>query len=130
MIRSRAIWLMLLFILAEPQVLPLLAKEPVKIRFGALPVLQALPIYVAQEKELFLKAGADVDVIIFNTAAEKEIALSTGNIDGYFGDLVTPIVLRGNGRDVSIVATNYDTAHDRRTFAILSKPGSPYTSLS
>lgn len=106
------------------------AKEPAKIRFGALPVLQCLPIYVAQDKGLFAKAGVNVDVIPFNTAAEKDIALSTRNIDGYFGDLVTPIVLKGNGRDVSIVATNYDTAHDRRMFAILGKPGGPYKSLS
>lgn len=105
-------------------------KEPAKIRFGALPVLQCLPIYVAQDKGLFAKAGVNVDVIPFNTAAEKDIALSTGSIDGYFGDLVTPIVLKGNGRDVSIVATNYDTAHDRRMFAILGKPGGPYKSLS
>jgi NitT/TauT family transport system substrate-binding protein len=106
------------------------AKEPAKIRFGTLPVLQCLPIYVAQDKGLFAETGVNVDVIPFNTAAEKDIALSTGNIDGYFGDLVTPIVLKGNGRDVSIVATNYDTAHDRRMFAILGKPGGPYKSLS
>ena len=39
-------------------------------------------------------------------------------------------MLKGNGRDVSIVATNYDTGHDRRMFAILGKPGGPYKSLS
>ncbi len=105
------------------------AKGPIKVRFGSLPVLQALPIYVAQDKGLFAKAGVDVNVIPFNTAAEKDIALSTGSIDGYFGDLVTPIVLTGNGRDVSIVATNYDTSHDRRMFAILGKPGGRYKSL-
>ncbi len=105
-------------------------ESPAKVRFGALPVLQALPIYVAQDKGLFAKAGVNVDVIPFNTAAEKDIALSTRSIDGYFGDLVTPIVLKGNGRDVSIVATNYDTTHDRRMFAILGRPGGPYKSLS
>ncbi len=105
------------------------AKESAKIRFGTLPVLQALPIYVAQDKGLFAKVGIDVDVILFNTAAEKDIALTTGNVDGYFGDLVTPIVLKGNGRDVAIVATNYDTTYDRRMFAVLGKPGCPYKSV-
>jgi len=52
------------------------AKESAKIRFGTLPVLQALPIYVAQDKGLFAKVGIDVDVILFNTAAEKDIALT------------------------------------------------------
>lgn len=102
----------------------------VKIRFGSLPVLQALPLYVAADKGFFKKNGVDVELIPFNTAAEKDIALSTGSIDGYFGDLVTPLVLKGNGRDVVIVAANYDTRHDRRMFAVLGKPGAPYKSAA
>lgn len=98
-------------------------------RFGTLPVLQALPLYVAHEKGFFAKHGANVQLVPFNTAAEKDIALTTNSIDGYFGDLVTPIVLKGNGRDVLIIATNYDTRHDRRMFAVLGKPGGKYRSL-
>ncbi len=99
------------------------AGEPTKVRFGVLPVLQALPLFVAQERGIFAKHGLDVELIPFNTAAEKDIALTTGSIDGYFGDILTPIVLKANGRDVTIVATNYDTRKDRRMFAVLGKPG-------
>jgi NitT/TauT family transport system substrate-binding protein len=106
------------------------ANDPASIRFGALPVLQALPVFVAMEKGLFRKHGVNVEVIPFATAAEKEIALTAGNVDGYFGDLVTPIVLKANGRDVLIVATNYDTRTDRRMFGILAKPGSKLTKAS
>jgi NitT/TauT family transport system substrate-binding protein len=105
------------------------ASKKVVIRFGVLPVLQALPLYVAQEKGFFARFGVNVDLVPFNTAAEKEIALSAGSIDGYFGDLVTATVLKGNGRDVAIVATNYDTLRDRRMFGILAKPGGKYKSL-
>lgn len=96
------------------------------IRFGCLPVLQALPLYVAKDQGLFSKSGVNVEIITFNTAAEKDIALSVGSIDGCFADLVTPAVLRGNGRDISMVATNYDTRKDRRMFAVLGKPGGKY----
>jgi len=101
-----------------------------EIKFGALPVLQALPLYVAQDKGLFQKNGVSVQLVPFNTASEKDIALSTGAIEGYFGDLVTPIVLKGNGRDVTIVAANYDTRYDRRMFAILARPGASYKKAS
>lgn len=100
------------------------------IRFGVLPVLQALPLYVAQEKGLFGKAGVSVEIIPFNTAAEKDIALSTGGIDGCFGDLVTALVLRGNGRDIRVVATNYDTRTDRRMFGVLGKPRGKYQTVA
>ncbi len=109
-----------------------LAASPEKreIKFGVLPVLQALPLYVAQDKGLFVKNRVSVQLIPFNTASEKDIALSTGAIDGYFGDLVTPVVLKGNGRDVVIVAANYDTRYDRRMFAVLGRPGGPYKTAS
>lgn len=106
-----------------------MGSEPAVIRFGALPVLQALPLYVASSKSLFNKEGLNVDIVSFSNAAEKEIAFSTKNIDGYFGDLVTPVVLRANGRDIVMVAANYDTRHDRRMFAVLSKPGANYKSV-
>ncbi|MDQ7782441.1 MAG: MetQ/NlpA family ABC transporter substrate-binding protein [Desulfomonilaceae bacterium] len=103
--------------------------EPVKIRFGVLPVLQALSLFVAEDKGLFEKAGVKVELVPFNTAAEKDIALVAGSIDGCFGDLVTPTVLRGNGRDVYMVATNYDTKSDRRMFGVLAKPNSALKSV-
>ena len=125
-------WASLLFsavflLIAQPAISG--EKSP-KIRFGTLPVLQALPVYVAQDKGFFGSDGLDVELIPFNTAAEKDIALAAGSIDGYFGDLLTPIVLKGNGRDVFIVAANYDTRFDRRMFAVLGKPGGPYKTIS
>jgi len=105
-------------------------SKKVVIRFGALPVLQALALYVAQDKGIFSRLGVNVELIPFSAAAEKDIALSSGNIDGYFGDLVTATVLKGNGRDVAVVATNYDTRRDRRMFGVVVKPGSKHKILS
>lgn len=106
-----------------------LAQNKVVMKFGVLPALQALPLFVAESKNIFPKFGLDVDLILFNTAAEKDIALASGSLDGCFADLVTPLVLKGNGRDIVIVAKSYDTRHDRRMFAILAKPGSNASSV-
>jgi len=103
--------------------------EQVTIRFGTLPVLQALDVYVAAEKGYFDTEKVKVELINFNTAAEKDIALTAGQIDGYFGDLFTPIVVEGNGVDISIVATNYNTLANRHMFAVLSSPKSNVKSI-
>lgn len=131
-IRSKAT-LLLLFILLLP-VLVLCGctrqkakEEKVTIRFGVLPVLQALDLFVASEEGYFEKAGVDVELIPFNTSTESTIALSTGKIDGYFADLFTPAVIRGNGVDCRIVATNYNTQQNRRMFAVLGKKGGGYS---
>lgn len=99
---------------------PLGQAGETKIRFGTLPVLQALPLYVAEEKGVFTKHGVAVELVPFNTATEKDMALRAGAIDGYFGDLFTPVVIRSNGVNVKIVAVNYDTLEDRRMFAVLA----------
>ena len=99
------------------------AGESRTIKFGTLSVLQSLPLFVADEKDFFDQAGLEVELIPFLTAAEKDIAMKARAIDGYFGDLFTPVVLENNGVDISIVASCYSTQKDRRMFAILTKPG-------
>ncbi len=106
-----------------------LAERPV-VRIGTIPVLQSLPLFVAETKSLFDKHGIKVEIVMFNTATEKDIALTSGSIDGYFGDLLTPVVLEGNGKNVKIVAVNYDTRKDRRMFGILTKPGSKHKKIT
>ncbi len=99
------------------------------VKFGVLPVLQALPLFVAFENGYFKENGLDVELIMFNTAAEKDIALASGAIDGYFGDLFTPIVIEANGHNIAIIAKNYDTKQDRRMFGLVTKPNSDYKSF-
>ena len=89
-------------------------------QFGVLTELQALPIFVAAEQGFFEQAGLELEVVPFQSAAEKDIALKAGAIDGYFGDLFTPLVVEGNGLDIAIVATNYRTGADTRMFAVLA----------
>jgi len=93
------------------------------IRFGVLPVIQALPLFVAAELGFFKNEGLDVELTIFNSALEKDVAFTSGQIAGYFGDLQTCIVLNGNGAPIKIVAEVYNaTTKGRRTFALLVSP--------
>lgn len=98
--------------------------------FGMLPVVQALPIFVADELGLFKAEGLDVRLVPFRTALDKDVAITTGQIMGYFGDLFTPTVLKANGVDVRIVARNFATGQDQRMFAVLAGPKSGLTALN
>ena len=94
------------------------------IQFGTIPVLQSLPLFVAAEKGFFKEQGLNVEIVLFNSAMEKDIALSSGRIAGYFGDLMTPMVLQANNTGVRITAANFNTTHEQRMFAILASPQS------
>ena len=94
------------------------------IRFGTLAVVQALPLFVASAKGYFNEQGIQVELIPFNSAMEKDVALTAREISGYFGDMMTPIILNANKIPVRMVATIFDSTGDHRTFAILASADS------
>ena len=98
------------------------AEKPRAFKFGTIPVLQSLPLFVASEKGFFKEQGLNVEVTLFNSAIEKDIAFTSGQIVGYFGDIMTPAVLAANETKIKMVATNFNTTADRRMFAVLASP--------
>jgi NitT/TauT family transport system substrate-binding protein len=97
-------------------------KAPPEISFGTLPVLQALPLFVAAEKGFFKDQGLSVNLVRFNSAMEKDVALSAGRLSGYFGDIMTPVVLKANKTPVKMIATIFNTPKTQRMFAVIASP--------
>ena len=100
------------------------------IHFGTLPVIQALPLFVASEKGYFKDQGLTVELVTFNSAMEKDVAFTSGQIAGYFGDTMTPMVLAANKVPIKMVATLFNTTGNRRMFAILMPSQSSHKTLS
>jgi len=100
------------------------------IHFGTLPVIQALPLFVASEKGFFKDEGITVELVTFNSAMEKDVAFTSGQIAGYFGDTMTPMVLAANKVPIKMVATLFSTTGTRRMFAILTPPQSSQRTLA
>lgn len=100
------------------------------IKIGVLPVIDTLPLYVAQEQGLFEKEGVNVKLVQFNSAAERDAAFTAGQIDGYFGDMVNTLVLKSTGQDVKVVTVDYHTQADHRMFALLASPHSGIDNIS
>ena len=99
------------------------------ITFAVLPVMQALPLYVADEMGFFTDAGLDVDLKTFSSGADKDIALRSGVADGAFGDVFLPVLMEGNGTDLSIVATNYISGDKAHMFAVMASKQSGIRSI-
>lgn len=119
MTRPTAFLLLALLLFASA---PALAADDA-ISFGTLPALQALPLYVAQEKGFFAHEGVRVELVPFKSALEKDAALAAGGIQGYFGDLPTAITFDANAKRARMVATVYNTTGGERMFAVLAAPG-------
>lgn len=107
------------------------AHAAAKLSFGVLPVVQALPLFVAAEKGFFAAEGVTVDLVTFNSAVEKDIALAAGQIQGYFGDLQTCLIITaGQKAPLSMVAVLYNSTGNERMFGVLQTPKAAPRSLA
>jgi NitT/TauT family transport system substrate-binding protein len=66
--------------------------HPVIMRLALLPILDALPIYVAQEKGYFKTAGLQVEFVAANSAVERDQLMAAGQADGMINDLVSVVL--------------------------------------
>jgi NitT/TauT family transport system substrate-binding protein len=96
------VWGCLLMMLSAA---PARAGEPLLI--GILPVLDTLPLQVAVHDKCFQDQGLEVTLVPFNSAIERDVAMQSGHLDGYFGDLINTLLLIKNKVPMRIVTTSY-----------------------
>ncbi len=94
------------------------------LRIGTLPVVDTLPLLVGQTENLFSEQGLQVELTPFQSALERDAALQSGKLDGYFGDLLNTVLLIRSGQKLKIVATAFHTHPRHRMFGIATAPGS------
>lgn len=99
------------------------------IKFGVLPIEDSFPIYVAKKEGLFAKHGLDVEVSKFQSAMERDSALTAGEVDGVVTDPLAVILHRNSGYDFKIVSISLGMKPEGGVFAILASPQSNITSV-
>lgn len=98
-------------------------KEEDTLKIGLLPNEEVLPFYVAMEEDLYQKHGVNVEVINFQSAAERDAALQAGSVDGVEGDLLAVAMIRQGGTPVKAVSLAMGATPEEGRFALLAAPG-------
>ncbi len=80
-------------------------SEAVSIRVGVLPVLDTLPMYVAQSQGLFADEGVEVEFVPINAAPERDQLMQSGQIDAMLNEIVSVILF--NQEEARIVALRF-----------------------
>lgn len=96
---------------------------PTSLRIGILPVLDTLPLQVAAEQGLFKEEGLDVELVTFASAHERDVAMQSGVLDGYFGDMLITLLMIQNQVPMRIVTMSYKTFEGQRMFGLVTAPG-------
>jgi NitT/TauT family transport system substrate-binding protein len=80
---------------------PAIDKTPVRI--AMLPILDTIPLYLAQDAGYFADEGISVEFIPVGSAAERDQVMAAGRADGMINDLVSVVLYNRQGITVQVV---------------------------
>lgn len=94
------------------------------IKLGLIPVEDNFPFFIAEKENLFSRAGLNVELVVFNSARDRDIALQSKNIDGEVADIIATVLMFNSGTPVKIVSLTMGSTPEEGRFALLTAPGS------
>ncbi|MCF8011939.1 MAG: ABC transporter substrate-binding protein [Clostridiales bacterium] len=106
------------------------SKDMPVVKLGLLPITDNLPFWVAEQKGYFKEEGINVEIYNFKSAANRDSALTAGQVDGVLGDIISVTQLNDSGTPVDIVSTGQGVTAREGRFAILSSPQSNIDEIS
>ena len=77
--------------------------EPVPVRVGVLPILDSLPMYVADAQGYFADEGIDVEFVPVSSAPERDQLMQSNQIDAMINELVSVLFYNKNSTEVVVV---------------------------
>jgi NitT/TauT family transport system substrate-binding protein len=104
--------------------------EPVMLRLALLPILDALPIYVAQEEGYFQEAGINVQFIPANSANERDQIMAAGQADGIINDLVSVMLYDRDQVQIQVVCFAQVATKENPMFRIVTSAQSGIQSVA
>ncbi|WP_338818717.1 Putative ABC transporter periplasmic binding protein [Moorella thermoacetica] len=104
------------------------SSQEESLKLGLIPVEDNFPFFVAEKEGLFTKAGLKVELVPFNSARDRDLALQSGSIDGEVADIVATALLRKGGTLVKIVSLTMGATPAEGRFALLARPGADISS--
>lgn len=96
------------------------SSEPVKLRIAVLPILDALPMYVAQANNYFDEQGVEVEFVPVSSAAERDQVMTAGQADGMINDLVSTVLYNQDTTQIQIVSFARTATPEFPQFRILA----------
>ena len=99
------------------------------LKVGTLPVLDSLPLRLAQHKPIFTENHLVVETVIFESLSDLRDALMNGKVDAIITDLVGALLLNDQQERVKVVRVVLRTSSSRPMFAIMTTPHHPINTV-
>jgi NitT/TauT family transport system substrate-binding protein len=105
------------------------SNEPQNLKIAVLPILDALPMYVAQENGYFEDQNLTVEFIPVGSAAERDQVIASGQADGMINDLVSTLFYNQDTTQIQVVSFARTATPEFPQFRILAARDSGINSV-
>ncbi len=103
--------------------------EKKAVKFAVLPILDSLPMYVAQQEGLFEKHNLEVELVPVSSGPERDQLIAANQIDGMINEVLTTILNNRTNKNVVIVRFARAASVDTPLFSIVASAQSGITSV-
>jgi NitT/TauT family transport system substrate-binding protein len=100
---------------------PAKPEEP-KLKLALIPVLDTIPIFIAQQNGYFAEQGITVETIPVKSPQERDVLVTTGQVDGVVTDLQSVGLLNKDAPKLKAVYTSRRPFPNAPMFRILAGP--------
>ncbi|MCL5110504.1 MAG: MetQ/NlpA family ABC transporter substrate-binding protein [Chloroflexi bacterium] len=103
---------------------PASAPAAASLKIGLLPIVDSLPMYVAEQEGFFAAQKVNVELVPFSSAVERDSAVQAGQVDGFLNDLVATLLLdKGSGK-LRVVRQTFQGSPAKPMMYLLAAPHS------
>lgn len=106
--------------ITAPQASQAPAEQPTTLKIAVLPVIDALPMYVAQSEGLFEQNGVKVEFVPVASAPERDQLIVAGQADGMINEALSTAMYNKDKPQVQIVRYARAATQDTPLFSILA----------
>jgi len=103
------------------------AKEDPTLKIAVLPILDALPMYVADAQGYFKDAGISVEFVPVASAAARDQVMQAGQVDGMINDLTSTVLYNKDAQKIAVVRFARTASSDKPQFSLLAGKDSGIT---
>ena len=100
--------------------------ETPTLKIGLLPVLEALPLFVADSQGYFKNEGITVEFVPVASAAERDQLMQAGQIEGMINDLVSTVLYHKDTQKISVVRFARTATPDSAQYSIYATKDSGF----
>ncbi len=98
--------------------------EEAKLKLSLIPVLDTIPVFVAQQNGYFKEVGIEVEGVPVKSPQEQNALVQAGQVDGMLTDLVVITIFNKQSPQVKAVYTARRPFPDAPLFRVLATPNS------